>query len=231
MSIGARLREERLRLNLNQADFAALAGASKRAQLKWEQGESAPAATVLSAFAEAGADVLYIITGKRSADPETWALKIEEQIDQIERRVIDPSQYRLPNQSEEEAEKVAIKRAQSGLRALLDYDTGLMTPELIARAEHLLDIVSNPASLSLIRAADFVQKRRRRERTKSDFIDYLDGAPYMPSGEVLSALVMIVVEYNVPVKVLADLVWDIVFEVSGLPKYSSGNDQADTATT
>lgn len=66
MSIGGRLREERERLGLSQSDFAALAGAKKGAQLKWEKNASSPTAAQLKAFAEAGADVLYVLTGDRS---------------------------------------------------------------------------------------------------------------------------------------------------------------------
>lgn len=66
-TIGARLREERTRLGLNQADFAALAGAKKGAQLKWEKDESSPTGTFLAEFAQSGVDVMYVLTGKRGA--------------------------------------------------------------------------------------------------------------------------------------------------------------------
>lgn len=65
MTIGHRLKEERQRLGLSQTDFSALAGASKGAQLKWEKDDAFPNAQALAAFAEAGADVLFILTGRR----------------------------------------------------------------------------------------------------------------------------------------------------------------------
>lgn len=67
MVIGDRLREERNRLELNQETFAATAGVSKMAQIRYEKGERAPDATYLAAISAAGADVLYILTGARSA--------------------------------------------------------------------------------------------------------------------------------------------------------------------
>lgn len=65
MTIGERLREERERTGLNQADFAAIGGASKRSQIDWEKGVAAPNATFLSAVAAHGVDVTYVITGVR----------------------------------------------------------------------------------------------------------------------------------------------------------------------
>lgn len=64
-TIGDRLRKERERLGMSQTDFAALAGASKRAQIRYEADERSPDATYLAGIAKAGADVLFIVTGKR----------------------------------------------------------------------------------------------------------------------------------------------------------------------
>lgn len=61
-----RIREERERLGFSQMAFAALAEASKRAQIGWEQSRSSPNIEVLAAWAKAGADVLYIVTGERA---------------------------------------------------------------------------------------------------------------------------------------------------------------------
>lgn len=66
-AIGERLKEERERLKLSQSAFAALAGASKGSQIAWEKKDGpSPSAADLERFAAAGADVLYIITGKRT---------------------------------------------------------------------------------------------------------------------------------------------------------------------
>jgi transcriptional regulator with XRE-family HTH domain len=63
MSLGQRLREERERLGYTQTDFAALAGASKRSQIGWEQGRSNPDAAVLAEWEKVGLDVVYVVTG------------------------------------------------------------------------------------------------------------------------------------------------------------------------
>lgn len=67
MLIGERIRDERIRLGYNQSDFAAMGGASKRSQTDWERGVAYPNAQYLALIAEAGADVLYILTGQRKA--------------------------------------------------------------------------------------------------------------------------------------------------------------------
>ena len=67
MSIGTRIREERERLGLSQTKFAALAGASRRVQAKWEADETSPTAVALAEFANAGVDVPYVLTGIRNA--------------------------------------------------------------------------------------------------------------------------------------------------------------------
>jgi len=66
-NFGVRLRDERLRIGLNQESFGMVGGVRKQAQLKYEKGERKPDADYLSAIAAAGADVLYILTGNRSA--------------------------------------------------------------------------------------------------------------------------------------------------------------------
>ena len=66
MVIGTRLREERNRLGLTQPELAARAGVGKQAQLRYEAGERNPDTVYLAALADAGADVLYIVTGQRN---------------------------------------------------------------------------------------------------------------------------------------------------------------------
>lgn len=67
VNVGGRIREERKKFNLNQGDFAKLADCSRNAQAMYERDESAPGAGYLVRLAELGADVLYILTGNRSA--------------------------------------------------------------------------------------------------------------------------------------------------------------------
>lgn len=63
MSFHERLKEERERLGYTQPAFAALAGATKQAQLKWEKGETSPNAAALSAWSQVGLNLLYVFTG------------------------------------------------------------------------------------------------------------------------------------------------------------------------
>lgn len=78
-TIGGRLRGERERLRFSQAAFAAPAKASKGSQLNWEQDTTSPTAAVLAAFAEAGADVAYIITGAHCGAAQASRAPMEPQ--------------------------------------------------------------------------------------------------------------------------------------------------------
>ena len=65
MTIGARLREERERLGYTQPVFAELAGTTKKSQIDYEKDLTQPKAGYLAAIAEVGADISYIVTGKK----------------------------------------------------------------------------------------------------------------------------------------------------------------------
>lgn len=62
--IGERLKQERERLKLTQPEFAEAAGAAKRTLIDWEKGVSSPTAVQLSALADIGVDVLYVLQGE-----------------------------------------------------------------------------------------------------------------------------------------------------------------------
>jgi transcriptional regulator with XRE-family HTH domain len=62
----ARLKTERIRLELKQAGAAELCGVSREIWGKYERGVVVPGGEVLFSFAAAGADVQYILTGIRS---------------------------------------------------------------------------------------------------------------------------------------------------------------------
>lgn len=66
MTVGARLKEERQRLGLSQQRMAGVAGVSKNTAINWEKGDTSPTASALLALADAGADAVYILTGKHS---------------------------------------------------------------------------------------------------------------------------------------------------------------------
>ncbi|MBF0309482.1 MAG: helix-turn-helix transcriptional regulator [Magnetococcales bacterium] len=65
--IGDRLKEERIRLGLTQADLGVRCGVSRDAQTSYESGRRDMGTGYLAAIAEVGADVSYILTGVRSA--------------------------------------------------------------------------------------------------------------------------------------------------------------------
>lgn len=68
MSIGERLKSERERLGYSQTDFASIGGASKGSQISWEKGPTTPNAAFLAAVSEIGADILYVVTGRREVE-------------------------------------------------------------------------------------------------------------------------------------------------------------------
>ncbi|EAR5802889.1 helix-turn-helix transcriptional regulator [Salmonella enterica] len=63
---GTRLREERLRLGLDQDGFGQLGGVKKNAQSNYENGLRKPDSDYLAGIAAAGVDVLYVLTGNRT---------------------------------------------------------------------------------------------------------------------------------------------------------------------
>ena len=50
---------------MSQEEFAGLAGVQRRAHIRYEHNERVPDASYLAAIAAAGADVTYILTGRR----------------------------------------------------------------------------------------------------------------------------------------------------------------------
>lgn len=69
VSIGDRLRAERDRLGIRQADFGAAVGVTRTSQFNYESGERSPDAGYLAAALNLGVDVLYVLTGSRSFVP------------------------------------------------------------------------------------------------------------------------------------------------------------------
>ena len=65
-----RLKEERMRLEMNQNDFAKSCGVKRNAQIKYEKSERNPDSNYLEKAHEIGVDVSYLITGKRTQPVE-----------------------------------------------------------------------------------------------------------------------------------------------------------------
>ena len=66
MSFGGRLAEERKRLGLKQAEFAALVGTDVPKQSLYENDRRELRADYLARLADADVDVVYVLTGQRS---------------------------------------------------------------------------------------------------------------------------------------------------------------------
>lgn len=65
IAVGARLREARNALGLDQAEVAALVGVTRVQWGRYERGIGVPGGEVLGRAAAAGIDILYVITGSR----------------------------------------------------------------------------------------------------------------------------------------------------------------------
>ena len=65
MTIGDRLKEERLKLGLSQTKIAEIGGVQKNSQINYEKNNSQPDAIYLEKISKIGCDILYIVTGNR----------------------------------------------------------------------------------------------------------------------------------------------------------------------
>jgi len=74
VEIGERLKLERQRLGLAQADFGTKAGVSKTSQFNYEAGERSPDAEYLRNAAELGVDITYVVTGQRVASNDDFVV-------------------------------------------------------------------------------------------------------------------------------------------------------------
>ncbi|MBD9478533.1 helix-turn-helix transcriptional regulator [Pseudoxanthomonas sp. PXM02] len=73
MELGKRLKEERQRLGLTQQAMAEACDSSKRAQLNYESGDQVPGGMYLAAAADLGVDVVFVLTGRSSAQASASA--------------------------------------------------------------------------------------------------------------------------------------------------------------
>lgn len=66
-TVGTRLREERHRLGLNQSQLAAIANIARTSQVNYELDRRSPDNDYWQLISNAGIDVQYVITGKRTS--------------------------------------------------------------------------------------------------------------------------------------------------------------------
>ena len=76
MVIGGRLKEERERIGLSQTALAQIGGVGKTTQIKYEKGTSSPDSSYLSAVADEGIDIFYVLKGQRSGKATTQSLGV-----------------------------------------------------------------------------------------------------------------------------------------------------------
>lgn len=68
MTMGERLKEERLRLGVSQTALAEKCGVTKNTQLAYEKGERSPDGAYFAIAVELGIDLLYVVTGERKPE-------------------------------------------------------------------------------------------------------------------------------------------------------------------
>lgn len=215
MTVGERLREERARLSMTQPQFAELASVRKGTQISWEKDASSPTAHALVAFAEAGADVLYILTGKRTVDiPINAARMVEAQLADTTRDLIEPERQALPGESMEQTERRVFEWHANSIGSILKHDAQLIPPETLEQATNLLEILVNPDAIASYRAADHAQRRAKRQEMRDRISDWFQGGPYVPGDAVASLLADLAMEQSVPIKRLVELVEEVHRDVT-----------------
>jgi transcriptional regulator with XRE-family HTH domain len=116
--IGKRLKEERERLGLTQAEFAKACGVGRTAQFNYEREERSPSSEYLDAAEALGADSLYIMSGTKKGDDWVYARAYKAMLYTIEM---------LLGLEENRLEQIALKAVEID-RALKD-NAALITKE------------------------------------------------------------------------------------------------------
>lgn len=215
LSVGSRLREERQRLGLSQERLAGVAGVAKNTAINWEKDKSSPTAAALLAVANAGADAVYILTGKRTLDyPNMEHQRVEQELAEVRQDLIDPHRKRLSDETREQTEARVLLACRHTLENILRYAAIDNLPhDLAEQAQSLLDVLNRPNGVEALRAADFAQGRERRSDEWELLQIWLDGWPYQPDDPVMKLLVMMAIEYCVPHKALVELTQEIFKDI------------------
>jgi transcriptional regulator with XRE-family HTH domain len=133
-TIGGRLSAERDLRGVKQVDLCLRLRVSKATQIKYEAGQTFPDAQYLAGLDEIfGFDVLYILTGRRSAEPLTdeqqnlleaymdaplpvkraaFAVLVSPYLKEVEDVTIKPGYYRHEIKGEEDVRYEAHRRAE-----------------------------------------------------------------------------------------------------------------------
>ena len=92
ISVGERLREERVRLGLSQDALAQLGGITRNTQGSYEKGERNPDSVYLTAVVKAGVDALYVLTARHTQRAVEGLSESEERLVQQFRMLSDYDQ-------------------------------------------------------------------------------------------------------------------------------------------
>ncbi|HEX4738730.1 MAG TPA: hypothetical protein VH331_14325 [Allosphingosinicella sp.] len=190
----------------NQTDFAALASASKGAQINWEKDVSSPPGTALRAFAEAGADVLYILTGRR----QSALLNQSEQA--FAGGMIRSMEDALRN-PEEEARKhgLSVEVVKESARETLQrLATNPELPDEVRRdADDLLRRYLDDAQAAKRRSARFAAFVEARQRAERDLEDTFSGFDRVLPGGVRDQLVALSLNHGIKLDDLMPLLAEL----------------------
>ncbi len=159
VSIPIRLKEERERLDMSQAEVAELTGQSRKSQIRYESGERSPDGPYFSRLATAGFDVLYILTGNRASP----VLKQIKEIQTKHGAAIDLANHiaalsdaamQAVGATQDETEFAPIPVYDAALAAGAGYEnaTEEVVDQLAFRRDWLARIKISPASAVLARA-------------------------------------------------------------------------------
>ena len=110
---GKRLKEERIKLGLNQAEAAEKCGFSREIWGKWERGENRPSSEKLFSFSKIGIDIDYVMHGRRG---ETAAM-LSESLSAEEKELL--TLFREAAAADREMILMVARRAEKKAQAAL----------------------------------------------------------------------------------------------------------------
>lgn len=121
--IGIRLKQERERLSLSQAQVAKSLGIATRTQIAWEKGEQTPNALHLATLGALGLDIQFIVSGVQNislSEPSLDALAMSEAWEAVDwalaeaKKTLPPKKKRLAA----EALYMAVKTGEGEAKPL-----------------------------------------------------------------------------------------------------------------
>jgi transcriptional regulator with XRE-family HTH domain len=162
ISVGARLRSERDRLGLNQADFGRAGGINRSSQAEYEGGKRACTASYLGQLLAIGVDVGFVLTGERTnvqiaADVADF-VQLSPSLDGDEKAALLLLARSIAQRGANRPPKVtppislppaeALERGFLGLLAASRHmDEGALAHELAKRLPTMLGVLQGPLTI------------------------------------------------------------------------------------